>query len=259
MKKIIIAAAATGLIGNALGGLQGDSVMSPNGVLSSSTIQQNMGTVQTPAISSSNSNEIQWGTCPAGFNYQGSSVYPLQTRSLTTYYMNGKETGTSASGWTDLDSSCTKTEYQTIACPSGYTGNQQQSRLVATKDGNALDYGSWNTYQINCQPAEQWTCIHDDMNFIDVTPSQRKGSSSSYRMVTTYWIYNGGPIITTYAYHDQFPNIAAMSLEEKGAYFDKYYQDRGYKYKRGRLVYQDQVAGQPKGTMFYSYELCKLS
>lgn len=156
MRKIIVVVAATGLIGNALGGLQGDSVMMPNAGPEASPINQyTAGTMNPPVITSSSANEIQWGTCPAGFNYQSSSIYPLQIRSLTTYYMNGKPTGTSASGWTDLDSSCTKTEYQAIACPSGYTGNQQQSRLVATKDGNSLDYGSWYTYQINCQAIVQ--------------------------------------------------------------------------------------------------------
>jgi len=151
MRKIITMVAAIGLIGNAQAGLKGDSVMSPGGEPGAAPMtSQSFSGPAGPALSSSSANEIQYGTCPSGFTYQGSSTYPLQIRSVTTYYMNGTATGSSASGWTDLDSSCTKTETQSIGCPSDYTGNQLQQRTVATKDGGGYDYSTWNTYQNNC-------------------------------------------------------------------------------------------------------------
>jgi hypothetical protein len=213
MRKIITIVSAIGLIGNAQAGFNGDSVMSPNGVMNSPTIQQDMGTVQIPAITSSNANEIQYGTCPSGFKYQGSTVYPLQIRSVTTYYMNDKATGTSASGWTDLDSSCTKTEEQSIACPSGYTGNQLQRRTVATRDGRGYDYSAWNTYQNSCVYVPPVTCrfdlwrymLREDVNQNSVRYSffTNGSKSASYAGASPTWNgYRAGKLNRTDYFQD---------------------------------------------------------
>ena len=129
--------------------LKGDSVMTPNTGVFSGSLQGSTQNIATPGYTSSSANEISWGSCPAGFTYNGNSQYPAQIRTVVTYYLGGIYAGQSASGWSDLDFDCTKMEYQTIGCPTSYTGTQSQSRLVSTRDG-ALDYGAWNTYSSNC-------------------------------------------------------------------------------------------------------------
>jgi len=138
---------------NCFAAMTGDSVMSPGGLAASPTTQQSTGTYTPPSLSSISTNEFRYGTCPSGFKYQNGTQYPVEVRSVVTYYLGGELAGQSASAWSDLDTSCTKTEEQSISCPSGYTGNQLQRRTVATKDGNSYDYGEWNTYQINCVAA----------------------------------------------------------------------------------------------------------
>ena len=139
--------------------LKGDSVMTPNSGVYSGALQNNSQNIVTPGYTSTNTNEFHYGTCPAGFTYHGNSQYPFQVRTVTTYYLGGIYAGQSASGWSDLDFDCTKMEYQTIGCPTNYTGTQSQSRLVSTRDG-ALDYGAWNTYSSNCTYVPPVVCSY---------------------------------------------------------------------------------------------------
>lgn len=127
----------------------GDSVMNPSNNTSSSNVNSSAGNLSLPTYTSANLNDIQYASCPAGFNHNGSSQYPLQIRTLTNYYLNGNYVGQSQGTWYDTDASCNAVEYQTIGCPVNYTGNQLQSRLVSTSNGY-YDYGAWNTYQNNC-------------------------------------------------------------------------------------------------------------
>lgn len=127
-----------------------DSVMKPEGLVNIYGVNSSLNNIKMPSISSSNIDEISWDKCPTGFSYEGSSVYPVQIRSITHYYINSEFVGSSNSNWSDLDNSCTKTEEKSIACPTGFSGEQFQRRVVATKDGNKFDYGSWNTYKNDC-------------------------------------------------------------------------------------------------------------
>ena len=151
-KKIILSFAILSLVFNPAYAqvFVGDSVMSPNDNTSNNTVTGSAGNISLPSYTNENLNDIQFGTCPAGFTYNGSSQYPLQIRTLTNYYLGGIYVGQSASSWYDTDASCNATQYQTIGCPVNYTGNQLQSRLASTRDGNSFDYSAWNTYQNNC-------------------------------------------------------------------------------------------------------------
>lgn len=130
--------------------LNGDSVMKPNSGINIGTTKSNTQNIIPPGYTSTSTIEITYGTCPAGYLYRGSIQYPDKIRTVTTYYLGGIYSGQSASPWNDFDSDCTTTQYQSIACPSGYNGLQYQSRLVSTRDGYSLDYGSWNTYSSSC-------------------------------------------------------------------------------------------------------------
>ena len=111
--------------------------------------QSSAGNSNGSPIVSLSSNEYQYGTCPAGFTYNGSSQFPLQVRTVTTNYSNGAYVGTITSAWYDMDADCSTTEYQQIACPTNYTGVYYQSRQVTTSD-TGYDYGAWTTYGNNC-------------------------------------------------------------------------------------------------------------
>ena len=134
---------------NAFAQYHGDSVMSPNNNTSKNNINSSSFTIPTPSYTTLNQNDVQYATCPVGFTYAGGSQYPIQMRTLTNYYLGGIYVGQSASAWYDTDASCNATQYQTIGCPSGYTGNQLQSRVASTSNGY-YDYSAWNTYQNNC-------------------------------------------------------------------------------------------------------------
>jgi hypothetical protein len=151
MKKIIklVFILLIGTSASAFAQYHGDSVMSPNDNTSKNSSTQTSGNYTPPTYSTLNLNDVQYGTCPAGFTYAGGSQYPIQMRTLTNYYLGGIYVGQSQSAWYDTDASCNAIQYQTIGCPAGYTGNQLQSRTVSTSNGY-YDYSGWNTYQNNC-------------------------------------------------------------------------------------------------------------
>lgn len=151
MNKFIFSLILLLSLGNspAFAQLHGDSVMTPTNNPSSSNVSNTSGNFFQPSVTSSNQNEVQYGTCPAGFLYAGGTQFPLQMRTVTTYYLGSQLAGQSASPWYDTDASCSTTQYQSIACPAGYNGTQSQSRLVSTSNGY-YDYGAWTTYSSNC-------------------------------------------------------------------------------------------------------------
>ena len=126
-----------------------DSVFNPNLSSPVPTQTTNGGTTSGDSFTSTSYNEYQYGACPAGFTYNGSSQFPNQVRTVNQLYTNGIYTGTTYSAWYDLDSDCQTTEYQQIACPTNYTGQYYQSRQVTTSD-TGYQYSDWTTYANTC-------------------------------------------------------------------------------------------------------------
>lgn len=114
--------------------------------------------------------EFQYGTCPAGWTYNGGTQYPLQARTVSNNYISGQYVGTTYSAWYDMDASCGTTEYQQIPCPAGYTGVYYQSRQLSANDG-WIDYSPWTTYANSCQlipppPPPAPSCKYDSNNYV---------------------------------------------------------------------------------------------
>lgn len=177
--------------------LHDDSVMSPNTGVFSGALQSNTQNIIPPGYTSTTINEFAWLACPTGFTYNGNSQYPSKVRTVTTYYLGGIYAGQSPSVWNDLDHDCKKIEYQTIACPTSYTGTQSQSRTVSTKDGNSYEYTSWYTYTTSCvynPPTPVATCRYDGPTVNETWPQ------GYYRDVKYAWTI-GGPTSIWYGYY----------------------------------------------------------
>lgn len=125
-----------------------DSVFNPS-LSAGVPAQSQASSTQGPGTTYTSTTEYQYGTCPAGFTYNGGSQFPLQSRTITNYYTGGQYVGTTTSPWYDMDADCQTTEYQQIACPVNYTGVYYQSRQVTTSDAG-YQYGAWNTYANSC-------------------------------------------------------------------------------------------------------------
>lgn len=177
-----------GLIGTCLAADQ-DSVLNPDLGVSVQSAYGQAGSSAGPATTYTTVNEYHYGTCPSGFTYGGSTQYPTEVRTDTTYYMGGVQVGQSTSPWYDLDADCTTTEYQEVACPSGYTGVYYQSRQVATSDGDSLQYGDWQTYGDSCvQQIDLPTACSRAPEFAGYTPgrwiqTKDNGPISSHRHI----------------------------------------------------------------------------
>lgn len=210
---IIIVALGVAYSINCFAAMTGDSVMSPGELAVSPTAEKSTGTYTPPPLSNISTNEFRYGTCPSGFTYQNGTQYPVEVRSISTYYLGGQLAGQSSSAWSDLDTSCTKTEEQSIACPSGYTGNQLQRRTVATKDGRGYDYSAWNTYQNSCVYVPPVTCrfdlwrymLREDVNQNSVRYSffTNGSKSASYAGASPTWNgYRAGKLNRTDYFQD---------------------------------------------------------
>lgn len=99
-----------------------------------------------------NVKNVVYGTCPAGFLYNGSTIYPVSETVTTTYTVNGQVVGKKTSEPLYYDNDCTKTEKQTLSCPAGYSGSISQSRKVSTDDVTGYAYGPWTTTSNTCTP-----------------------------------------------------------------------------------------------------------
>lgn len=99
-----------------------------------------------------NVKNVVYGTCPAGFLYNGSTIYPVSETVTTTYTVNGQVVGKKTSEPLYYDNDCTKTERQTLSCPAGYSGSISQSRKVSTDDATGYAYGPWTTTSNTCTP-----------------------------------------------------------------------------------------------------------
>lgn len=95
--------------------------------------------------------KYNYATCPSGFTYNGSTIYPASQQTTTTYVQNGQVVGSVTSAPQDTGIDCTKTEYQTLSCQPGYQGAIQQYRSVAASEGD-YQYGSWITSSNTCTP-----------------------------------------------------------------------------------------------------------
>lgn len=107
------------------------------------------GTMGSPLGNSTK--QITYGTCPSGMTFNGSSQYPVSEITVTNYVLNGKVVGTKVSPPVYYNNDCSKTEYQTLSCPAGYSGSIRQSRSVAGSEGD-YQYSAWSTISNTCTP-----------------------------------------------------------------------------------------------------------
>lgn len=119
-----------------------------NGIQKAQTVYGS-NTLSMAPTTSTQTVKYTYAQCPAGFTYQGSTLYPTSQIVTITYWQNGQATGTKDMPPQDLDNDCTATEYQTLQCPAGQTGSILQSRQVAT-DNSGYTYGAWTTTSNSC-------------------------------------------------------------------------------------------------------------
>lgn len=159
--------------------------------------------IQMSPTVANRSTKTNYASCPAGFNYYGSSQYPKSETTTITYTRNGQVVGTQVMPEKDLDSDCTAVQYQTLQCPTGQTGSITQTRNVTTGD-NGYEYGSWTTTNNSC--------VANSGAWASLGWQYGKGNPSPYPQCNLYTLRPGGacsPVGYLCAYPDDMTTRVA--------------------------------------------------
>lgn len=130
----------------------GDSVIEPDFDAIDAQMREQQGKVKADAYKPQSQVEIDHKPCPSGFRgSDGGSTFKSRQRLMSKMYDGNSLARTITGQWEYLTDYCTRTQTQTIDCPSGQEGYRTQSK-TDRYDNDGYTYGSWSTTSRNCSP-----------------------------------------------------------------------------------------------------------